>query len=63
MRNKTIIRITYIKDMGRCHEMYCDKVLMLRKARKVGDEETINNYVLGILRRNKGEDFDFIEIK
>lgn len=50
MRNKTRIKITYIKDMGRNHDQWCDTCLFLRTARKVGDEEVINNFVLGKLR-------------
>ncbi len=63
MRNKKTIRITAIKDHVRCHEMYCDKTLMLRTARQVGDKETVNHYVLGVLRQNRGSDFDFEEIE
>lgn len=62
MRNKKTIRITYIKNYGRNHEMYCDKILMLRTARQVGDKETVNHYVLGILRQHRGREFDFVEI-
>lgn len=50
MRNKTRIKITYIQDMGRNHNQWCDACLLLRTARKVGDEEVINNFVLGKLR-------------
>jgi hypothetical protein len=50
--NKHLIRIINIPDYGRNHNMYCDKVLWLRKARKPGDTEVVNNTVLGILRRN-----------
>ena len=39
--------------------MYCDKVLFLRKARKAGDTEVVNHYVLGVLKRMQGSDFDF----
>lgn len=49
--NKRMIEITAIKDYGRNHELYCSQVLGLRKARNVGDKETINNTVLGNLRR------------
>lgn len=50
MRNKTRIKITYIQVMGRNHNQWCDTCLLLRTARKVGDEEVINNFVLGKLR-------------
>lgn len=53
--NKRTIKITAIKDYGRHHDQYCNTVLMLRKARKIGD--TVNNYVLGVLRRMKGSEF------
>ncbi len=61
-KNKKTIKITAIKNHGRCHEMYCDKILMLRSARNVGDIETVNHYVLGVLRQHSGCEFDFIEI-
>lgn len=60
--NKKTIKITMIKDHGRCHEQYCNTVLMLRRARRVGDTETVNHYVLGVLRRMRGSEFDFIEL-
>lgn len=34
-------------------ERYMNETLMLRTARKVGDEETVNNYQLGQLNRHK----------
>lgn len=61
--NKRTIKITKIADFGRNHEMYCDKVLMLRKARKVGDMEVVNNTVLGRLNDMRGDNFDFEVIK
>ncbi len=63
MRNKTRIKITHIKNHGRFHEQFCDKVLGLRYARNVGDDEVVNNTVLGILNRQLGEDFNYIKIK
>lgn len=60
--NKKTIRITAITDHGRNHELYCSKVLMLRNARRIGDVETVNNYVLSVLRRMKGDEFNFIEL-
>ena len=61
--NKKIIKITAIKDHGKYHEQYCDKVLMLRRARRVGDTEVVNHYQLGVLRRMKGSELDFIELQ
>lgn len=55
MGNKTTIRIISIADHGRNHDMFCNRILMLRKARKSGDVETVNNTVLGALRRNPNE--------
>ena len=62
MINKKTIKITAIKYHGKNHEQYCDRVLMLRKARQVGDTEIVNHYQLGVLRRMKGSEFDFIEL-
>lgn len=53
--NKTKIKITYIKDYGRNHNLYCDTVLGLRYARKVGDVEIVNNTILGKLKRNEND--------
>lgn len=55
MRNKYLIEIVNIPDHGRCHEQYCDVVYMLRKARRAGDTEVINNTQLGALRRHNVE--------
>ena len=62
MKNKVVIKITKIKDFGRNHDNYCDKILMLRRARKVGDTEVVNHYQLGVLNRMKSEDFDFVKL-
>lgn len=51
--NKTRIRITEIQNHGIHHDMWCDRVLWLRKARQVGDEEVVNNTVLGKLREHQ----------
>ena len=51
-RNVTRIRITSLADMGRNKELIMDTLLMLRHARNVGDEENVNNTVLGALRRH-----------
>lgn len=50
-KNVTRIRITGLADMGRNKELIMDKLLMLRHARNVGDEENVNHTVLGALRR------------
>lgn len=52
MRNVTKIRITRLSDMGKNKELIMDKVLKLRTARNVGDVESVNNTVLGALKRN-----------
>lgn len=59
MRNKKTIKITYIQDMGKAHNLYCDTVLMLRTARRAGDIETVNHYVFGRLKEVKGRALDF----
>lgn len=62
MVNKRTIEITEIKNHGRFHDQYCNTVLMLRKARNIGDRETVNNYVYSILKRNSGSEFKFKEV-
>lgn len=57
----TTIKITKM-NWGRNTDIYCNTVLKLRYARKVGDTERVNNYVLGTLRRCRGEKFDFEEL-
>lgn len=54
--NKTRITITAIDyDHGHTpHDLWCDMFLRLRHARKTGDSEVVNNYVLSILRRYAG---------
>lgn len=53
-----------IQDHGRAHDLYCDKVLWLRKARRVGDKENVNNTVLGKLNEaRKCGTFDFVKLK
>lgn len=59
MKNKRMIEITAIKDYGRFHDQFCLTILMLRKARKVGDREVVNNYVYSRLKRNAGSEFNF----
>lgn len=58
MKNKVKIVITKMQ-FGRNTETFCNTVLMLRKARNVGDEETVNHTVLSRLNRAKGDKFDF----
>ena len=61
----TRIRITSINTswQGQMRDRYMNETLLLRKARKVGDEENVNNYVLGQLNRHKefGE-IDFVKV-
>ena len=51
----TRIRLTAINTTwsGALLERYMNETLMLRIARKVGDEEVVNNYQLGQLNRHK----------
>ena len=49
-RNVKRIRITWLADMGKTKEIFMNNVLHLRYARNVGDEENVNNYVLGTLK-------------
>lgn len=63
-RNKTKIKIVEIENHGRFHDMWCDRTLWLRKARQVGDEEVVNNTVLGKLKeaQNQGHlQFEIID--
>ena len=53
------IQITKIKDYWKNHELYCDKILNLRYARRSGDTERVSNFVLGCLNRQAGEEFDY----
>lgn len=41
MKNTVKIRITKMEYKRNC-ENFCNTVLMLRKARNIGDEETVN---------------------
>lgn len=58
VKNTVRIRITKM-EYGRNRELFCNSTLMLRKARNVGDEETVNHYVLSRLNNFKGDKFDF----
>lgn len=55
MANKTRIRITSIKTnwQGKMRERFMNETLFLRTARKEGDEEVVNNFVLGQLRKHQ----------
>ena len=56
------IRITALANMGKNKELIMDRVLMLRHARNVGDEENVNNTVLSALKRNSSMiEFEFVE--
>ena len=45
-------------------KMYLQKFLLLRTCEKVGDEEVVNNYQLGMLNESKRNgQIDFIKIK
>lgn len=55
---KRKIRITSISDFGRNQDLYCKSCLLLRTARRVGDEEVVNNFVVGRLKeQNVGFEF------
>jgi hypothetical protein len=58
MKNTVKIRITKMEYKRNC-ENFCNTVLMLRKSRNIGDEETVNHYVLSRLNSQKGDKFDF----
>ena len=56
--NKQRIKITAINENvigwhGKMLERYMAETLYLRTARKVGDEETVNQFQLGQLKRAK----------
>lgn len=60
--NKRRIRITKIDDKGKNHNFFCENVLMLRTAKQVGDEEVINNTVLGnLLRWSRVVEFEVLK--
>ena len=55
---KTRIRITEVNENrigwhGKMLDRYMNETLFLRTARKVGDEEVVNNFQLGQLNRAK----------
>lgn len=52
MKNKRLIEIVSMPNMGKSHELFCNQHLLLRKARKNGDREVVNNYVISLLKRN-----------
>lgn len=50
MKNKRLIEIVSISDHGKNQDLYCNRVLLLRKARRAGDKECVNNYVISRLK-------------
>lgn len=61
----TRIKITgiYTSWKGKMRDWYMNETLLLRTARKVGDEENVNNYVLGQLNRHKSfGEIDFVKV-
>ena len=65
---KTKIKLTEINSnkigfSGPMLDRYFDEILFLRTARKIGDEEVVNNYVLGQLNKCKSYGgIDFIKL-
>ena len=55
MANRTKIRITGIKThwQGKMRDRFMNETLFLRTARNAGDEEVVNNFVLGQLRKHQ----------
>ncbi|MBO5628753.1 MAG: hypothetical protein J5965_06715 [Aeriscardovia sp.] len=55
MARNTRIKITAIKThwQGKMRERFMNETLFLRTARKEGDEEVVNNFVLGQLRKHQ----------
>jgi len=52
-KNATKIKITgHTLTNDRSLSIFCEKILWLRTARKVGDTENVNNTVLGRLNDN-----------
>lgn len=62
----TRIRITAIHTdwKGKMLERYMNETLFLRHARNVGDEENVNNFVLGQLNRHQESgEIEFEKVK
>lgn len=60
----TAIDATKIGWRGEYLERFFEKVLKLRTARRIGDEESVNNYVLGQLNVCRSYcGIDFIKVK
>lgn len=62
----TRIRITAIHTdwKGKMLERYMNETLLLRHARNVGDEENVNNYVLGQLNKHQESgEIEFEKVK
>jgi len=63
MKNKTKIKCTAINTNYPIN-IFCDKFLLLRTIRKVGDIEIVNNTQLGKCKNAKTQNtFDFIILK
>lgn len=64
MKNKRKIKCTKLIPNGIPVQIFCNKFLLLRKIRNVGDEEVINNFVLSKCKSAKEQGtFDFIIIE
>lgn len=62
----TRIKITAIRTgwKGKMLERYMNETLLLRHARNVGDEENVNNYVLGQLNKHQAfREIEFEKVK
>lgn len=57
-KNTVTVKITKL-EYGRNAKLFCNTVLMLRFAFKVGDVETVNHIVLSRLNQQRGTKFDF----
>lgn len=57
-KNTVTVKITKL-EYGRNAKLFCNTVLMLRTACKVGDVETVNHTVLSRLNQQRGTKFDF----
>jgi hypothetical protein len=64
-RNITTIKLTAIRTdwRGGHYERFMNETLLLRTARKVGDVEAVNNFVLGRLNDYKERGMvDFVKL-
>lgn len=63
---KTKVMLTEFNEehTGVPAQIYFEKFLLLRKIRKVGDTEVVNNYQLGLLNQAKKRNcINFIKLK